>query len=108
MSYQRRVVILGLFIVANMVLLTGCGGGSDSHPLQSASVSGTLQDQPSVAQALSDFFSPAAVQADVPTMLYLDDSTTPIMVGPDGDFTIADIPDGDRISSERGLSKLSG
>src|SRR6056297_3151267 len=98
----HKTLRASLVLLTIALTLTACGGGGgggggttdSSASLQTATVTGSLQEESSLAQTFLKFITPASVQADVPTMIYLDDSSVPMMVGPGGEFTISDLADG--------------
>ena len=91
----------GCLFAFALLILSACGGSGSSvdtmttHSLQTSSVTGALEEETTLTGLMIDLFTPTSVQADIPTMLYLDDSSSPIMVGTNGEFTIKDIADGD-------------
>jgi hypothetical protein len=99
MSQFKTIGSLVLSLIF-ITLLSACGGGGGSSSftadtLQSATVTGTLQEETNVASFLLNMLSVGQVYADIPTMLYLDDETREVMLDANNQFSISDIEDGD-------------
>jgi hypothetical protein len=111
--HKFKTIGLLALSIALVMLLSACGGGgggssssaTDTSPsgddstntdtLQSATVTGTLQEETNVASFLLNMLSVGQVYADVPSMVYLDDEKSQVMLDADGNFTVSNIADGD-------------